>query len=293
MGMNAWSDNLVGTVAMLYRYPVKSMLGEARDSLSLLPRGVAGDRAWAVHDETTGKVASAKRPKLWSGLLACAARTLADESGADAAIEVECPDGTRRRAGDPTLDGLLSSLAGRPVRLASVPPDEAEIDRAHPEAQLTEGLHADVASDILKLGAAAPRGTFLDYAPVHLMTTATLDGLTAALPDGAIEAIRYRANVVIRSPSGTPWFPENGWLGGTIQIGDSVALRIILQTPRCAIPMLGHGALPPRPGALRAAAEHNRLDVPGFGHQPCAGVYAQVLRGGAIRHGDFVTFSPA
>lgn len=51
---------------------------------------------------------------------------------------------------------------GRPVRLVSKPPEEAEIDRAHPEAQITEGPEADVASDILKLGAAAPPGSFLD-----------------------------------------------------------------------------------------------------------------------------------
>lgn len=285
------NERTLGTVAALHRYPVKSMLGEACGTLSVSARGVAGDRAWAVLDEATGKVASAKRPQPWRTLLACAARTLGAADGA--LVEVELPDGTLRHAGDPALDGLLSELTGRDVRLASTPPDEAELDRALPELVLAERLDADVASTILKLGAGAPPGTFLDYAPVHLITSATLDGIMAALPGEApVEEVRYRANVLIRSPDGTPEFPENGWVGGTLRIGASVALRVILQTPRCAVPMLAHGALAPRPGAVRATAERNRVEIPGFGNQPCAGVYAEVLRDGTIHEGDPVTFTP-
>ena len=273
------NEQHVGTVASLYRYPVKSMLGEGCDALAVTRRGVVGDRAWAILDEATGKVASAKRPKLWRSLLGCSAQTVDD-----GAAEIRLPDSAVYRAGDPALDDRLSALTGRAVRLSGTPPDGAEIDRAHPEAQLVAGLDADVASDIHVLGGAAPAGTFLDYAPLHLITSATLDGL-----DGG-EPARYRANIVIRSPSGTPWFPENEWLGGTLRIG-AVTLRIVLQTPRCAIPALAHGALPSRPEALRLAADRNRVDVPGFGHQPCAGVYAEVLRDGVIRERDAVTFS--
>ncbi len=285
------NETAVGTVEILRRFPVKSMLGELHESLAVSTRGIAGDRAWAVLDEATGKIASAKRAKLWRGLLTCVARTPPGEDGA-AAIQVTMPDGTRHEAGDPALDGLMSALTGRAVRLISVPPQDAEVDRAHPEAQLAEGLDADVASDILKLGAAAPSGTFFDYAPMHLLTTATLDGLAAETGD-PIEDVRYRANVVIRSPDGMAGFVENDWVDGTVRIGETVALRIVLQTPRCAIPTLAHGALPPRPSALRSAAERNRVEIPGFGNQPCAGVYAQVLQGGSIRQGDAVTFTPA
>ncbi len=287
------TENLVGIIETLHRYPVKSMLGEACDSLPVTAAGVAGDRAWAVIDEATGKVASAKGPKLWRNLLSCAGRTLDEAGPAGGAVEVTLADGSVRRAGDPALDGLLTDLTRRKVHLASVPPDGAELDRAQPEAVLAEGVDADVASTILALGAGAPPGTFLDYAPVHLITSATLDGITAALPgEVPVEKTRYRANVVIRSPVGTPEFTENGWVGGTLRIGDVVTLRVVLQTPRCAVPMLAHGELPPRPGAVRATAERNRVEIPGFGNQPCAGIYAEVLRPGTIHTGDRVVFTP-
>jgi uncharacterized protein len=75
------------------------MLGQARDSLTISARGAAGDRVWALLDRETNKVASAKRPKLWRGLLRCLAHTR--EGHGDAAVEVQLPDGTTAPAGDP------------------------------------------------------------------------------------------------------------------------------------------------------------------------------------------------
>ena len=63
------------------------------------------------------------------------------------------------------------------------------------------GLDGEVASDILKLGAAAPPGTFFDYAPLHRVTTATLDGLSAALSDGPLEPARYRPESLLARPT--------------------------------------------------------------------------------------------
>jgi uncharacterized protein len=290
--MDERDGRILGTVAMLRRYPVKSMLGERRSVLSVNARGIVGDRAWAVLDDATGKVASAKRPKLWRGLLGCAVRTLDEGNQADggAAVEIRLPDGVTRIAGDPDLDSRLSALTGRAVRLTSAPPDQAELDRAHPERVLGEGLDADVAFDTLELGAGAPPGTFFDYAPLHLITSATLDAISAALLDGNIEAARYRPNIVIQSRTGASGFVENDWVGATIRIGELMALRVVMQTPRCAIPTLAHGALPPLPGALRIPATHNRVEILGFGKQPCAGVYAEVLHEGTIREGDPIAF---
>ncbi len=289
--MSQQSQQIVGTVTMLYRYPVKSMLGETRDSLTISARGAAGDRVWALLDRETNKVASAKRPKLWRGLLRCLART--QDGHGDAAVEVQLPDGTTAPAGDPALDLALSSFLARPVRLSAEPPKDAELDRAYPEAVLVNGLDADVGADIIKMGAGSPQGTFFDFAPLHVVTTATLDGITEALDGLPIEPERYRPNVVIFSPSGTSAFPENQWVNGILSIGNSVTLRIVLPTPRCAIPTLAHGELPARNGALTATVQLNRVDIPGFGIQPCAGVYANVITNGVIRNGDQVIFTSA
>jgi uncharacterized protein len=283
----------LGIVAALHRYPVKSMLGESQETLTVRKRGAIGDRAWAVLDEATGKIVSAKRPKLWRDLLRCTARiTAGNEPGEPGPVEITLPHRTECEAGDPDLDCALSALTGRTVRLINTPPEIAEIDRAHPEVALTEGLGADVDYSILALGGGAPPGTFLDYAALHLLTTATLEAITVAVSDGSIEPVRYRPNVIIRSPPATSGFTENDWVNSIVRIGEEVVLSVILQTPRCSIPMLAHGALPARTAALRVLAERNRIDVPGFGDQPCAGVYAAVLQEGTIRIGDRVVGVP-
>ena len=277
---------LVGTVAALHRYPVKSMLGETLATGTVSTRGIAGDRAFALIDAATGNVASAKRPQLWRSLLGCTART----DAVTGAISVRLPGGSEHAAGSGALDTILSSLTTRGVWLSQVPPEGAALERSHPEAVLAEGFDATVGTDSLTMGQGAPAGTFMDFAPLHLITSATLAALSSALPDGPVEAIRYRPNIVIDSLPGVSGFPENDWLEGALRIGADVVVKVILSSPRCAIPTLAHGALPSRPGALRAAIALNTVDIPGFGVQPCAGVYAAVLSGGAIRVGDAVTF---
>ena len=69
------SSEPVGTVRALWRFPVKSMLGEQLDVVEVGEGGIVGDRAYAVRDRETGKVASAKHPKLWPGLLAAGRRS--------------------------------------------------------------------------------------------------------------------------------------------------------------------------------------------------------------------------
>ena len=46
----------VGSVVALWRYPVKSMMGEELNSCEVTDRGLLGDRRFAVVDRSTGKV---------------------------------------------------------------------------------------------------------------------------------------------------------------------------------------------------------------------------------------------
>ena len=54
---------LVGKIVALWRYPVKSMLGERLEAVELTPPGLLGDRAYALWDRQTQRIASAKNPK--------------------------------------------------------------------------------------------------------------------------------------------------------------------------------------------------------------------------------------
>src|SRR3712207_2547034 len=63
------SSEPVGTIRALWRFPVKSMLGEELDAADLTEGGIVGDRAYAIRDSETGKVASAKHSKRWPNLL--------------------------------------------------------------------------------------------------------------------------------------------------------------------------------------------------------------------------------
>src|SRR5438046_8925998 len=62
------SAQLVGSLVSLWRYPVKSMMVEELDAAEVTKVALLGDRAYAVLDVETGKVASAKNPKKWPNL---------------------------------------------------------------------------------------------------------------------------------------------------------------------------------------------------------------------------------
>jgi MOSC domain-containing protein len=262
-------------VTNLLRYPVKSMLGEAVASLFVDEGGAEGDRRLALVDAATGHVASAKQARLWRGLLKCTARANAGR------VSIGLPDGTRVAADDPGVDDALSRLTGRTVRLVRRRPDGATLERPDPEALLELGLDADVGGRILQIAQATPGDSFHDEAPLHAITTATLEHI-------GVEALRYRPNLVIAAPPGCPPYGENDWVGERLTVGTAL-LRVTTATSRCVVPTLEHGALPRAPHALRIPAAENRWDTGGHGPQPCAGAYLEVLAAGVIRVGDSVS----
>ena len=272
---------MLGIVTTLRRYPVKSMLGENLDASDVSLRGLARDRRLAVVSRRTGKVASAKYPRLWRDLLTLSAEALDD------AARITLPGGKSVCSTDPDVDEVLSALLNEPVTLTATPPPGASLDRAVPEAVLRDGIKAQVPAELIEIGAGAPPGTFVDFAPLHLLTTATLDRIAELSPYRRAHLERYRPNVVIRTEAGG--FAENDWLGRDLRVGHDLVLRVIARTPRCAVPTLAHGDLPRDAEALRVLARNNRVTpLAGLDPEPCAGVYAEVLHPGRIRVGDAV-----
>jgi uncharacterized protein YcbX len=262
-------------VQTLCRYPVKSMLGETVAATFVDERGADGDRRLALLDTETSRVASAKQPRLWRRLLQFSA------SGDAGQVRIKLPDGKTMAAADPGIDELLSRLLGRPVRLVSQRPQGATLERPDPEKVLELGEDAEVEARIVEIAGATPGDSFTDLAPLHAITTATLDRV-------GMEALRYRPNLVIATPPGHPPYAENQWVGRELAVGET-RLRVLKVTSRCAVPTLEHGPLPRAPEALRRLLAENRVGSAESGPLPCAGVYLEVLNEGTIRTGDPVT----
>jgi uncharacterized protein YcbX len=277
----------MGTVAELYRYPVKSMLGEALSAVEVTGRGLRGDRVAAVLDGA-GAVGSAKHPRKWGRLLNCRSRT--DGAGA---VVVELPDGGVLPVGDPDLDARLSKLLVRDVRVSDTPDGGGGVlERAVPEYEggvpdVVRGTAVtDTTGTAVTSGGVRP-GTFFDYGAVHLLTTATLARLRSAHPAGDFAPRRFRPNLVVDLPGGTG-FPEDAWVGAHLRVGEAL-FRVTVPTPRCVVPTLAHDELPADPSLMRTVAREHRVPVLGLGRLSCVGVYLDVLEPGAIRIGDPVT----
>lgn len=132
----------------------------AKEKVALDPRGVRGDRAFAVRD-AEGRLGSGKntrRMRHLEGLFSHSAR------GTDDSLEVLFPDGRRISAGHPSIHAELSRSLGAPVMLAR------EADVPH-----------------------------FDASPVHLLTTASLAWLRARLPDSILDERRFRPNIVVEA----------------------------------------------------------------------------------------------
>jgi hypothetical protein len=285
--------NDVPAVEAVFRYPVKSMLGTRVEQAQVRVSGLAGDRGWALIDLQTGKVASAKQPRLWRCLLQLRAQYHAGADGAEpaGAVTITLPDGTSVRAGEPDANQLLTGFVGRPVVLRQGREPGAGIDRAVPEEVLARGAGAEVAFESLELSQEAPGDSFLDYAPVHLITTATLAEVRAAAGTPPRPRV-FRPNLILATPE-MSGYAENDWVGRQLAIGGQVRLEVFLPTPRCAVPTLAHGQDPGDPQVLRTLARNNRILIEGSGLQTCAGVYAKVITPGQVRAGDEVHIGPA
>ena len=269
----------LGSVVSLWRYPVKSMMGEELNAAEVTERGLLGDRAYALIDGSDGKAATAKNPRKWPRLFDFRASfTEPVRPGAMAPpVRIELPDGTTVTSDRGDCNKILSNALTREVTVRAARSEAVDAEEYWPDM---EGLdHRDTVTDFT-----LPEGTFFDVAMVHLLTTATLDRLRELYPQGRFEARRFRPNIVVQLASGEKDFAENAWVGRALTIGAAVRVNITGPCGRCVMTTLAQGDLPKDTGILRTAARHNKVNV---------GVYAAVARGGTIRRGDPVRLSRA
>jgi uncharacterized protein YcbX len=292
------SQEHVGTIGALWRFPVKSMLGEEVDAADVTQGGIVGDRAYALRDRETGKVASAKHPKQWPSMLACRAAFVEPPGPSDEAppARIELADGSSVMSDAPDVDAVLSRFFDRDVELARSAQHGYTIDQYHPDEENydPEGHRDEVVE--ARLGAAffserglpsaVPEGSFFDLFPLSVLTTSSLNHLGELEPERRWDVRRFRMNVIVDTPA--DGFVENDWVGRALAIGDDVRLRVEMPDPRCVMPSLAQEDLPRDPLVLKALARHNRIDIEGALF-PCAGVYAVAEGIGTIRKGDPVS----
>jgi len=274
------SNKATITVSTLWRYPVKSMMGEELNGTHVTLGGIVGDRSYALIDSATNKVISAKNPKKWPDFFSFRAAYTAQPDATLPAVWIHLPNGEVLRSDAADVNQQLSAALGSDVTLATQAPDAATLEQYWPEY---DGETNEISSEAV--AGDAPQGSFFDYAALHLLTTSSIAALQKLYPEGRFEVRRFRPNIVIDT-SGLDGFVENDWVGKTIRLGDSVRLRISDPCPRCVMPTLAQGDLPADNGILKAVAK-NRPLVPFAGKElPSVGVYAQVIQAGWVKRGD-------
>jgi len=278
-----------GSIAELWRYPVKSMAGQRLAEARLAEDGVPGDRGWAVRDEKRGGIRGAKKIP---ALMQLAARSVEEPApGRWPAPEIALPDGAAVRADAPDAAARVSAALGTPVTLwprlpASArehyrrgPPDHADVLtelRAIFGREPGEPLPdlAKFPPEILEFE--SPLGTYFDAYPLLLLTDASLRRLQALAPASRVDVRRFRPNLLIECAPGAEGFPEQAWVGRRLAIGEA-ELEVAAGCPRCVMITHGFADLPPDPGLMRTVVKEADQNV---------GVYARVVRPGRVALGD-------
>ncbi|PBC79207.1 hypothetical protein BX265_4002 [Streptomyces sp. TLI_235] len=226
-----------GVVERIWRYPVKSTGGELLDAVEVDLRGLAGDRLYAVRDGS-GRFGSGKNTRRFRRM--------------DGLLRLTSRLGHR-------LDGpeLLDPL-GSPVE------DPDAFLRAYLEREDVVLAREDAVSHF-------------DQLPVSVLTTATLDWVRAEVPTAVVDERRFRPNILLRTPPGTPPFTEDTWFGREGRFGDGVRLAFVRASERCAMVGAPQPGLPHSPDILRSIAR---------GHDTRLDALATVAAPGRLRVGD-------
>jgi len=216
----------IGVISEIWRYPVKGMSGEKLSSCSAGPRGLSGDRTWAIRDAMRKEIQSCKfRPKL----LKCGA-----SFGAGAHVNIEFPDGVVLRSDDPSIHQMVSDLLGHESTLELLGPNLDQDFFRRYKSGPTNWLDELKGTFIREPGEAMPDftdfpqqaqdyvtvpGTFFLVSPIHIITSASMEWLKTLLPEADWDIRRFRPNLVIETDSQFIGLVEQGWIGKRLRIG--------------------------------------------------------------------------
>ncbi len=248
----------------IYRYPVKGLSPEPMDEIALTPgKPIPFDRAWAIENGPSGfdPDAPEKLPKVKFLMLMKNERLAALRTGFDEATG----ELTILRHGKRVAGGRLDDPLGR---------------------QLVEQFFSAYMAPELR-GAprilSAPGHTFSDVGRpvVSLINLASVRDLER-IAGRPVHPLRFRANVYF--DGWEPW-SEFDRIGAELAVGDEVVLRVVRRIVRCAATNVD-------PDTAERDMQIPRLLDRTFGHSDL-GVYAEIVRGGAMRRGDRIAGNPS
>lgn len=283
----------VGTIEEIRRYPVKSMGGEVLAAAAIGPRGLVGDRAWALRDEVSGGIRGAKKiPQLMK--LAAMYPSEPAAAGSSPAM-ITFPDGATCRTVDSDVNERLSRALDHQVSLWPLLPPDA-LDHYRRGAPVYEDMEQEMRAVFARtpdeplpdltvfppelFEYESPLGTYFDAFPLLLMTTSSLASMQERHPSSRFDVRRFRPNLVIDTGAAAG-FPESEWAGRRLRVGD-VVLEVTVTCPRCVMTTHGFADLPKDPGIMRALVKETGGQL---------GVYAAVATQGTVRRGDAVAFA--
>lgn len=246
--------NILGHVESLWRYPVKSMMGEQLVEAYLGAGGVFGDRRYGFLSSAAPAdfpyfTARERHEMLLHRPMYRHPEKMTRPNGAlavdDDVIEVETPDGERLAVDDPRLIEVLRAGLCEEMR------DRHRITLIHSEDAI------------------------VDSRPVSLCSLQTVRQVGKEV-GSTLDKRRLRANVYIDLDD-EPGFTEDGWVGWQLRLGESVVVEILKRNKRCKLITLDPGSAEANPDVMKRVAHD---------HESRAGIYAAVLAEGMVSVGD-------
>jgi len=282
----------VGTVTQLWRYPIKSMGGEQITAAQIDHNGVAGDRGWAVREVEADETRSARQiPKLLQFAASYAESPSFDRRSP--AVTITTPTDAQVQSADANCDSQLTEILGRAVKLTPLHPvDDLEHYRRAPMPEGIDPISAlravfnleagDPLPDLSGLpqelsGFSTPPGTYFDCYPIHIMTTSSLNTLSAVGGGDDVDVRRFRPNILIDTGDAEGLL-EVDWTGKKLRLGE-VVIELHTTTVRCSVPAHAQRNFGSSRAVGRALIENTKQHL---------GSYCTVLESGTINLGDEV-----
>ena len=256
----------IGTVESLWRYPIKSMGGEAMTEMFMGFSGIYGDRCYAFKNSAARKGFPYLNANVQQQMLRY--RPQFRYAG--------------RAAKPPNLNEAAKIAPG--VTPANAEPDDLMLDVVTPSgavvavddpaliAMLREGLRGENHLTLVRSDRA-----LTDCRPVSLISLQTVRQVEAesGIP---VDKRRFRANVYFDLASGDG-FAEDELVGRRLRIGSRAVVMVLERDPRCKMISLDPETGEHDPEILRKVVQ---------AHGNFAGVYCAVLVEGLLKKGDLI-----